>query len=112
MIIFDKSGPVGGTQYAAGGNQAVIAAPGAGLSLYLQTATFTNLAAGAVTTLSLHPAGGNPIAFATLPVGQAPYMVNYPGGFKLPVNTALQVDVAGGGGNILIVTVTYIIGPS
>lgn len=88
----------------AGNNQQIIAAPGAGLSIYIQslacnnTATIDFFTGGSVfAELTAVAAPGNPTPF-----------ISYPGGFELPTNSNLNVNVSG----LSRINVTYAIGPS
>jgi hypothetical protein len=98
--------------FASGtGGQVVLAAPGSGLSYYIQTVCVSNLSA-AVAGAGFYAAGFSYILFAEMPpnTGQA---FTYPGGFEMPSNTGLRIDTAGGAGaNTTLLSLTYTIGPT
>lgn len=96
------------------GNVTVIGAPAAGLAIYVQSIAIDNagLGAGANAYGAFHPAGG--AVFAPLGINGAGgatqfAMVNFPGGFRLPDATALQVNI---GANAISWYITYTIGPT
>lgn len=97
---------------AVGNNQPIIAAPGVGQSLYMQNIQVSSgaLGAGALSDNIFHAAGTGRFTQMIL-IGGAKVSdsVSFPGGYELPTNTALQVDIVttGSAG-----AVTYAVGVS
>ena len=90
-------------------NQACIAAPGAGLSIYIQMLGWDgNATAGSFALF--HPAGGGSIGEFVASIAVASSTISYPGGWKLPTNTALVCDC--GAAAAAVVFGTYLVGPS
>lgn len=106
---FDQSARI---QFAAGTvNNVLVAAPGAGLCIYVQSFECDNaaLAAGAQSSVGIHQTGGGFFGVSILVgVGKVQDFQAFPGGFKIGANTALLADVFT---NLANVQVTYTIGP-
>lgn len=109
-MIFEKSV---GVALAVANNQVVIASPGAGLSIYIQTVEIVNnaLAAGAISSVNLLAGVGGTLLAVPSINGAAQLFkdLTFPGGFKLPAATALIANVAT---NTCFMIVTYTIGPA
>lgn len=90
-------------------NVALIAAPGVGNSIYVQTLNIGGVAATAGTFVRYHAAGGNSFCTLVLKAVTDSETAQFPGGFELPTNTALQVDVITGTPEL---TGTYAVGPT
>lgn len=111
-----SSSPVGSFKqsftnlFTNGANQALIAAPGAGLAIYLQEWNMSSSAGAIGNTAEIHPAGAG--IFSSIVGASASHSqtVPFPGGYELAANTALQADVIGTPGLIRI-SGTYTIGP-
>jgi hypothetical protein len=100
--------------FGVGANQQIIPAPGAGLAIYLQNVESANFGLGAAVNASAdyHAAGG--ITFLSHGLTGAAFsssqqITSFPGGFRLPANTALQVNI---GLQTVFCEITYTIGPS
>lgn len=94
---------------AGGGvNQQLIASPGLGSSIYLQSVAWEG-AAGA-NNVEVHPAGaGDIVNFTSQAGGQNGQQFVYPGGYELPANAALQANP---GPANAVVSGTYVTGPT
>ena len=101
-MIFEKCG-----SFTPGvGNTNIVAAPGAGLSIYVQTITHVDGGANSSVLWSDSVNGfASTVAVPNVLAGS----VTFPGGLKLGANRPIQVLV---GGAICRVSVTYTIGPS
>lgn len=82
-------------------NVVFIAAPGAGLAIVLQSLQAQINAAPAGTKVSglVHDGAGTVISeieISGTAANALPMQTVYPGGLKLPPNSALQIDIAGG----------------
>jgi len=115
MSVNPSGSPVGTFNLQATGtfgvanNQQVIAAPAAGLAIYVQmVTTATTLGAGVNAVSTFHAAGGAAFTLIVNSGALSPQHI-FPGGWRLPAATALQIDVAT---NNVVATVTYTIGPS
>lgn len=95
--------------FIVGNNQTAIAAPGAGQSIYVQDVGISGGGPPPVATAVDFHLGGGGAAFAHLQTatGQPTDHQSFPGGFELPANTALQVDVIA---NSAFVSITYVLG--
>lgn len=96
--------------FAVGNNQQVIAAPGAGQSIYIQDIGISGGGPPPVAAAGdFHLAAGGAFSHLQTAAGQPTDHQAFPGGFELPANTALQVDVIA---NSIFVSVTYVVGAS
>lgn len=92
-----------------GNNQAFLPAPGAGLSIILQSISIlSGTGAGADSVGVFHTPAAVVIARIGLKAPTDSKQLTYPGGFIMQANTALQVDVIGA---VLAITITYTVGP-
>jgi hypothetical protein len=113
--INESGSPVGPFKTSAtiiattGNNQALVGAPGAGNAIYVQTFNFSAAAGAAGNAGELHPAGGAIFSSIVGATANHSQTVAFPGGWELPTNTALQVDVIASPAAIRA-TVTYVIG--
>lgn len=105
-------GLISASAFGVGNNQAVIAAPAAGQSIYVQTVTMSaGLAAGAASFADLKAGSGGP-RFALLGIGGNPSVqctVTFPGCFRVPSEAGVFVDVFT---NNMTMVVTYTVGPT
>lgn len=96
---------------AVGNNQLVIAAPGAGSSIYIQSVTIWNtLIAAAALAEGQFIAGSGGAGIVDIvisPPNRTSETVTFPGGYELPTNTGLFVNVFT---NAVFYIVTYAIG--
>lgn len=94
----------------AAGTNVVIAAPGVGLSIFVQTITHGEApAAGFVGVWGVQGVGGPFFAEACLPGANQSLSITFPGGLKLGSNNSCVCINLGGSSNV---TVTYTIGPA
>lgn len=97
-MIFDKSG----SSVVAAGVTTLINAPGNGLSIYMQSVSSNN------TNSCLWQNSSGAIFADTSTVNNAALQANFPGGFRVGNNLAVQVNTGGA----LRATFTYTIGPA
>lgn len=96
---------------AVGNNQSVIAAPGAGNSVYIQSVTVWNtlIAAAALAEgqFIAGSGGAGVVDIVISPPNRTSETVTFPGGYELPTNTGLFVNVFT---NSVFYVVTYAVG--
>ncbi len=94
-----------GSSLAVGNGQVIAAAPGVGSSIYVQTLGIAN-GAGA---RGVFRHSGGPFAELGSPAANTSNSIAFPGGFELPGNSALTVDIFG---VTVDVFATWLVGPT